>query len=643
MQRRKFLIRSSQFGMSVAASSLLVGCGGSSSSDIVSTAVPTEGKDVVSVIDEKIVVIDAKQAEITTIHTKMQNNLNFSNTDLNNFYAKTVPNSSEDHVFPENYLSSVDENLWKNAKAAHQIAYDQYNHQLTKLKASLRLFDHQNNNAKEVSQQAKATGTAVNSESISASDPLNELIKLLENLSVNNFGTTAFAIIEASLVLIYNNLKGYIENGEAQALDYAYLTYKAIEALLSLIKEKTLSDLSFDSSNEILKSLAKITVATISVLALASLRTLNIAKEELSSEQQATQAFLASNSLDNSVSSVWMGVSSKIALGSINALKENLNTSIQTNTIPDNTELSKNLKSKSEILAITSVTIKELFAKIANDGVGSLESAFTEGSTADTFKILFASDKNPYDEALTQTIYEKQTEFQTYEPSLSSTPLPAFKITTSSEARAATTDVESDAYLFAKELSSVSYSFASDTESDASDFATHMADMAYAFVMDIEEDAYQFAMQGMEYGYLFASQGEDVGVMADRILWMAVQIGVMADRIGEMGDRIVYTEQLIVYTEILILDFGILIYNFGSQISNTMLTGLALIFDREWYTPASNDAVNESINSNAMMMMEHMHEYAIATLNHQNELRELTREGLDSFALPEVEVEVEEV
>ena len=123
--------------------------------------------------------------------------------------------------------------------------------------------------------------------------------------------------------------------------------------------------------------------------------------------------------------------------------------------------------------------------------------------------------------------------------------------------------------------------------------------------------------------------------MADRILWMAVQIGVMADRIGEMADRIVYTEQLIVYTEILILDFGILIYGFGTQISNTMLMGLALIFDREWYTPESNSIVLDSINSNIAVMLANMNEYSLAVLEHQNDLRDSTLEALDPLPYAE--------
>lgn len=150
--------------------------------------------------------------------------------------------------------------------------------------------------------------------------------------------------------------------------------------------------------------------------------------------------------------------------------------------------------------------------------------------------------------------------------------------------------------------------------------------------MKIEDDAYNFAMQGMEYGYLFASRGEEVGVMADRILWMAVQIGLMADRIGEMADRIVYTAQLIVYTEILILDFGILIYGVIKQITNLILTGLAIIFDREWYSPASEDIILDTINSNVTQMLSQMQEYSLAVLANQQVLRQLTIDSLVEFA-----------
>ncbi len=608
MERRKFLITSSQVGISVAASSMLVGCGSSGSSDGVSSA-GTSGTGVSStgsVIDQNIVALDSRQAGISNTHAQIQGNINPSDP----VYATTVPDFTGS-VVSESYLGN--QNLWENAKSAHQIAYDQFNHQYTKLKASLRLFDHQNNNSNEVSTPTQSTDLAAN-------DPLNTVMGLLEKLRVGSLGTATLGLIVIALQLVYNKLRAYLQNDEAEGVDYAYSTYWVIETLLNIIKEKALSELSADSSSNILKSLAKVTVASVSVLGLASLSNLNIAKQDLSSDQQATQDFLTSNSLDGSVSSVWMSISSTIILGAIAELKKNLNTANETATIPDNDAFADNLKNKSQILAITAETIKALFGKVTADAVASRTSSFTPGSTADTYKTLFTSAPNPYNEALSQ-VADQST--------LQSTGA----VDTSSDA--STANAESDIFQFATELASVSYDFGANTENDAVNFATHLANLAYSFTMKIEDDAYTFAMTGMEYGYLFASKGEEVGIMADRILWMAVQIGVMADRIGEMADRIVYTEQLIVYTEILILDFGILIYGFGTQISNTMLMSLALIFDREWYTPESNSIVLDSINSNVAVMLANMHEYSLAVLEHQNELRDSTLEALDPLPYAE--------
>ncbi len=164
---------------------------------------------------------------------------------------------------------------------------------------------------------------------------------------------------------------------------------------------------------------------------------------------------------------------------------------------------------------------------------------------------------------------------------------------------------------------------------NAYDFSIHMADLAYAFTMKIEDDAYNFAMQGMEYGYLFASQGEDVGIMADRVLWMAAQIGQMADRIGEMSDRIVFTETLIVYTEMIILDFGLLIYGGMKMITNLMLNGIAVVLDNEWYENDSEDQIVSLIGSNMSQMMQNMQEYSLAVLYNQDDLREITLSALE--------------
>ncbi|MBT8344186.1 MAG: hypothetical protein KJO45_05660 [Sulfurovum sp.] len=632
MERRIFLINSSKLGLSAAASSMLVGCGGGSSSTPVS----------LSEIDTKIVSLDDTQAKLNDSHVKIQNNLNFSDIDLNSFYAKTFPTDPSEatsSILSDNYLTHMnnDKNLWQNAQSAHQIAYEQYKHQYTKMKAALRLFDYQQDVTLAVdSPQAKTISIDDRRESIIAeNDVLGQFLILLENISNQTLSVTVLNLIGTSLTPIIETLNNYMQNDVDTALDYASSAYLVMEVLLNWIKDKALSDLNFTTGNEILISLAKITVAIISILALVSLKSLDLSQTDLTSEQENVHSFLTNNSLDSKVSSVWMDISSKTTLSSIDELKKNAKLSVDTGTIPDNSELISNLKSKSQILTITAVIIKELFAKIADDAFQTKDTmTFTSGSTADNFKILFGADKNPYDEALNNMMNDKKSDFSPLDPTLSGNIDKTFKISITNDA----IDIEEDAYLFATELANLAFTFASNTTTQAVEFATHLADLAYAFTMDIEEDAYQFALQGMEWGYLFASRGEEVGLMADRVLWMAVQIGVMADRIGEMADRIVYTEQLIVYTEILILDFGILIYGFGSQITNLILTGMALVFDREWYTPDANSIVLDTINNNVMVMLDNMQEYALAVLNHQTELRELTLDALDvlPYAQPEV-------
>ena len=256
---------------------------------------------------------------------------------------------------------------------------------------------------------------------------------------------------------------------------------------------------------------------------------------------------------------------------------------------------------------------------------------------AQTYATLFGNPTNPYESTFSQFTS------QNYDTLFANNPLlaqllqelgvlnPDFTTSSSAEAASATADAESQAFAFAAAVANPSYVVNATTTSQASDFATHLADLAYQFVMKIENDAYTFAMKGMEYGYLFASKGEEVGLMADRILFMAVQIGAMADRIGEMADRIVYTEQLIVYTEMLILDFGMLIYGSMKQISNFLLMGMAIIFDREWYTQAdqSNDPVLNIISEMTQKMLFDMKVYEKQVLENQLKLRELTLKALD--------------
>lgn len=623
MERRTFLIRSSQLGVSAAVSSVLLGCGGNTEDAIVQSA-------KLSDIDLGITEMNKEQDKLAFLHLQIQDNLGI---------LDRLPQFGVDTPVSEHYLSGTDLTLWENAKHAHQIGYEQYLHQFSKLQASFRLYDHHAVSSKSTSSKITLGVKASAQKTVSEleDETLSLLISMIEGLSSEGLGGVVLDSLEWALMKVYEQLKELLSNSEEQtALAYAFLAYAAIDELLDIIQEKSLSATEDASSNEIISGLAKVTIAGVAILALIAFETLQEAREESSDTQDVMIKYITAQNVESKAASVWMAVTQKVSLDTADTLQQNLKKSIETGSIGDTSELSSTLKEKSQMLAITSVILQQLFTKSSQTGVASTQSGFTPGSTADNFKVLFGSDKNPYDEVLSQKVYENTAAFSAYSPDLSIlAQTSTFKVSVSPEARTETIEAENSAYSFAKELASVSYSFTESTESDAVEFATHLADLAYAFVMDIEEDAYQFALQGMEYGYLFASRGEEVGVMADRILWMAVQIGVMADRIGEMADRIVYTEQLIVYTEILILDFGLLIYGFGSFITNIILSGMALILDREWYSYESDTMILEMINSNVKQMLENMHTYSLQVLEHQNELRDSTLEALDILPFAE--------
>ena len=165
----------------------------------------------------------------------------------------------------------------------------------------------------------------------------------------------------------------------------------------------------------------------------------------------------------------------------------------------------------------------------------------------------------------------------------------------------------------------------------AAQFANHGMDLGFTF-----------AYHGMDLGYDFASKGESVGPMANRILFMSVQIGVMADRIGEMSDRILfmadkigefgnkilYESQLIVYTEQLIFNESVLIENTINTLSDALLDLAALIVGNDKYfeykiaaTEKSHD-VHERIYDNMNLMLKNMHEFSLAMLKKEENDRE---------------------
>ena len=201
--------------------------------------------------------------------------------------------------------------------------------------------------------------------------------------------------------------------------------------------------------------------------------------------------------------------------------------------------------------------------------------------------------------------------------------------------------------------------------SDGQNFMETMLPMVAGFAEKAMELGAEFAEKGMEFGFEFATMGEEVGPMANRILFMATQIGVMADRIGEMadrilfmaddimafGDKIIYVSQLIVYTEELMVNVTVLINETVRTISDMILSMMAIINDNDTYLQLRADLLNTEnqalplIYENMNLMLDHMLEYSLKLLENealamenqikvrelQLELRESTMSANDCF------------
>lgn len=168
----------------------------------------------------------------------------------------------------------------------------------------------------------------------------------------------------------------------------------------------------------------------------------------------------------------------------------------------------------------------------------------------------------------------------------------------------------------------------------AAQFANHGMDLGFVF-----------AEHGMDLGFEFALKGEAVGPMANRVLFMAVQIGVMADRIGEMsdrilfmankigefGDKILYESQLIVYTEQLIINESVLIEDTIKLFSGLVLDIVAILnkndayFEYKKVNVVQDGDVYHHLYENMNLMLRNMHEYSLAML--QKEERDREREN----------------
>lgn len=680
MKRRDFLGLAAKLAAVSTVPAVLSACGGGAGSSSTSSSSGAS-------IDKSLAAVDKQQASIDSTHNESSDyNNEIANGQENSsaksgasktgassssideanairdFFASRTPDYSNSallsrgahYLLPES--GSEEEGLsptefWQNQVNAHQTAYTQYLNQITKLKAAARLFDHENKtSAKDKTGTSKTTAMAVSRLEPAAQDNINSLQSAISELLSEGLTAGVLDLITTALQAVYEYIVDNITDWT-----FKILANLAIDTMLQDMSKLLIEDIDFSDKEATMMSLAKISVASLAIVGATKIQ--EVDESSPSVENDLIEILVSSSSITGRMSSVWLALMNQTMDNTFTKMNAGLASGIAAendNTVDwetDKKELSDTLKSNSGLMAILSLVVKALFSVYQDqalvDGAVRNEQSFSTDSTAQQYSILFADEKNSNDQALTgftssnlanfiealATLFadgsETETEQEAQFKNLASV---TQKSVSSTEGSA---EVEGDAVAFAEELADYAYQFTADTESDANDFATALANLAYQFTMDIENDAFEFAMQGMEYGYLFASRGEEVGVMADRILWMAVQIGVMADRIGEMADRILYTEQLIVYTEILILDFGVLIYGTIKQIVNLILTSLALILDREWYVNQSEDAVLDFIDNNVSTMLSNMQEYALATLEQQRALRQLTLDALDTINFSE--------
>jgi hypothetical protein len=650
MTRRNFLNRSALTAVSLPSLSLLSGCGGTTENN--NTPVNALVADLTAASSSSDGTHAALESETGLLLSRdaAQNSPAYapaaSSASTADFFAATLPTPSATSPVAALYLDKGgDKTMWERYRAYQKLAKVQFSHQYTKLLAAMRTADYRlQQNAPAVTAAASYTKRKTAEENLDEDDQekIDDIYRLIEALADAALEKIPFDTIADVLDALREWVASLLESDTLKAVSFAVLTYFAVEKLLKLLQERLLENLDFTTRPEVMLSLAKMSIAAIAYLGVVSVDSLAPYAEEAEADEEGLLAFLKSISAQSQVALLVMQLSALLLIDTFSMSQEKI---IELGDSPQNGEesapyeltegdraLAETLKERSLLLATVGLAMKALFALFSSEATGNLdnERGFAPESDADIFTLLFGKQINPYDEDFSAYMYENLQSIYASESIFSEMADLAlrFALQTEEHAYQFTADTEEDAFTFASMMARLAYTFTSETETDAYNFATHMADLAYSFTMDIEEDAYQFAMQGMEYGYLFASRGEEVGVMADRILWMAVQIGQMADRIGEMADRIVYTEQLIVYTEMLILDFGLLIYGGMTQITNMVLTGMALILDREWYAPETEDQIVTLLGETTKQMMAQMQEYSLAVLDNQATLREITLEAL---------------
>lgn len=648
MERRKFMHCSVAAAITIPGVLSLSGCGGGGGGG--------ESSASVSEADTQVSAINALQATNDSLHADVSSSTSSLLTPVpsSTMQASTTITTQSSELFSrfqEGTLSlqagTLDSyfdrsTVWENYLAARELSYQQANAQLTKLKASLRLYG----NKQKTAQSGAILASAVSGTNSTLDELLATLNTAIDHFKNGQFGYVAIDGLTFSIKAVFAVLGTLVETTNGYA--YLSLAFSTVQGILEYIQTKSVESLSFATNTDVLMSLVKFSIAVVSAIGIASIEKLQSAGTLASTvtlsteEQQQLNAFLEGIALQSQLILTFTGFVNTIMTNMATATQERTEALMQVMasseagyTLSDeDAALIDSLRQQSLVLAAMGLAMKVLLS-FYQSSLNSVVADETLQNDAQTYAVLFTDPINAYDTIFSgftaenfAALFGNNTVIQELLTTLQ-TINPLFSVSATGDALNATADAESDAFTFASLLAQLSYQFTSDTATQAYNFATHMADLAYQFTMKIEDDAYTFAMQGMEYGYLFASRGEEVGLMADRILWMAVQIGVMADRIGEMADRIVYTEQLIVYTEMLILDFGLLIYGGMKQITNLMLTGMAIVFDREWYTPQSSDPIVSLISEMTKQMLSNMQEYETAVLQNQLSLRELTLKALD--------------
>ena len=634
-KRRSFLKLSALTALAMQTPFLFTGCGGGGGSGGSTTTSTTA-------LNTQLAAISAQQAQNDTLHQQSSNSSattvgatqpypsqtavalatpepTYSPTLFTAFAASTLKlninplnqtSGSITTTYPlANDLYLPQASVWSDYVSANKTAYDKATAQLNNLKMALTKYGQKTGvvaQSSTVVAQTSLTLTSVDTSSLTTA------INAFKALNLSTVSSVTFSLAVDGLILAINLVVGLINtlmtNNAVSGNAAAVVAFNAIEGILKWIESNSvnaLNNVNLTTTGGIIAGIAKISVVALSALSIANLQKIQntvttssqTSVASVTTDQQQILAFLAANQVQSQLIltlSTWVQNIMTNNVNSVSTLVSNVNGDPSYTLTTADTALIASLKQQSTVLSVLGLVMQAL--------------VYMYSSNTDATQLGSDAQSN------VNIVANPDTNFTSYINGVIS---------------GTTTNTDIASVITA--LFSALNSSATSPTSTPSGFVTDMATMAYNFTMKIENDAYNFATLGMTYGYLFASQGESVGLMADRILFMSVQIGQMADRIGEMADRIVYTEQLIVYTEMLIQNFGLMMYGGMGTISNTMLTGLAIIFDRQWYTPTStaNDPIVASITATTSQMLTNMQQYEMAVLANQNTLRQTTLGALN--------------